>query len=56
MSEQLSKYNSPKELEQERLQQQWQCALEERAIEVQITELEDRLLMLRHAWAHRGLL
>lgn len=46
---------SPRD-ERERLQQQWQCALAERALEVQITDLQDRLLVLRHTGASRSVI
>ena len=45
---------SPQE-EQEQLQRKWQNRLEERAREVDISEREDRLLMLRHSWSYFGL-
>lgn len=47
-------YNRANDLEQEHLEQEWQARLEDRAIEVRISELQDHLLMRRHARSSRG--
>lgn len=48
MSHTIPKSNNTPQLEQEQIQQEWQHARAERQLEVQIADLADRLLILRH--------
>ena len=47
------KYNPAKDLEQEQLEQEFQSRVEDRAIEVRISELQNRLIIRRHARSYR---
>lgn len=55
MSEQLYKYNNPKQLEQDQIQEREEYDRAENALSVRISELEHWRNMIRDIRAHRGL-
>ena len=48
------KYNPDKDLEQERLEQEWQDRLDDRAIENQITARQELLLRRRYTRSYQA--